>query len=134
MHPYGQVTITSHHFNKLSYKYYGPYLITKRIGPVACKLALPPEVLIHLTFHVSLLKFCHALPEKISHPPVLDLSNPFCPQPVKILSRRMVQKRNKAVSQWEDVNKLKIRFPSLMARKFFKEEVMIRFRGIVHQA
>ncbi|XP_071686959.1 uncharacterized protein [Rutidosis leptorrhynchoides] len=44
---------------KLSQRYVGPILITKKIGPVVYKLKLPPELSgIHNSFHVSNLKKC----------------------------------------------------------------------------
>ena len=51
---------------KLSPRYIGPYEIIERIGPVAYRLALPPELSgIHDIFHVSTLRryrsFTHAL-------------------------------------------------------------------------
>ena len=42
---------------KLSPKFLGPYQITRRIGPVAYKIALPPQLAnLHLVFHVSQLR------------------------------------------------------------------------------
>ena len=42
---------------KLSPRYIGPYEIIERIGPVAYRLALPPELQkIHDIFHVSMLR------------------------------------------------------------------------------
>lgn len=97
---YGQLSITNHHYNKLSYKYYGHYMITERVGQVAYKFALPPKLQLHPTFHVSPLKPFFELPKEITHPPVLDITNPYCPQRLKVLQRRIIQKGHKAVTQW----------------------------------
>lgn len=123
--PYRQLTLSNHHFYKLSSKYYGPYVILERVGSVAYKLSLPPELLLHPKFHVSLLMLCHSILKKISHTHVLDISNPYCPTPLEILQHRIVQKGNRVVVQWlikwdqipvenstwEDANVLKTRFP-----------------------
>ena len=42
---------------KLSPHYIGPYEIIEKVGPLAYKLALPPELMrIHNVFHVSMLR------------------------------------------------------------------------------
>ncbi|XP_075086164.1 uncharacterized protein LOC142168891 [Nicotiana tabacum] len=116
--------MSQHHFNKLSAKYCGPYMVEQKVGSVAYKLNLPAELMLHPTFHVSLLKPCHKIPTHISHPPVLNLASPYCPRPHKVLERRLIQKGNKALAQWlihwdrisedqatwEDANTIKIRF------------------------
>lgn len=126
LQPYRQVSVVARPFNKLAAKYYGPYIIDARVGAVACKLLLPVDVLIHPIFHVSQLKRCHEVPRDISHPPVLQLSSPYCPTPEAILERRLVKKGNKAVCQvlvqwlglaadqatWEYLFELQHRFPS----------------------
>ena len=42
--------------SKLSPKYFGPYPIETKVGPVAYRLQLPEGVNQHPVFHVSLLK------------------------------------------------------------------------------
>ncbi|WMV19182.1 hypothetical protein MTR67_012567 [Solanum verrucosum] len=124
--PYRQITLSNKHFSKLSYKYYGPYQVLRVVGTEAYTLSLPSQLLLHPTFHVSLLKPCCKVPATVSHPPVLGLSSPYCPAPSKVLDRHMVQQGNKAVMQlliqwdnlpvdqatWENIHTLKIRFPT----------------------
>jgi hypothetical protein len=41
---------------KLATRFYGPFEILDKIGPVAYMLALPTSMNVHNVFHVSLLK------------------------------------------------------------------------------
>ena len=43
---------------KFMYKFASPFLIVQRVFKDIYKLELPPEIKVHPTFHVSLLKLC----------------------------------------------------------------------------
>ncbi|KAD4982142.1 hypothetical protein E3N88_18813 [Mikania micrantha] len=84
---------------KLSPRYVGPFKILERIGFVACRLELPPELSnIHDVFHVSNLKKCIAdesliVPlEEIQ----IDEKLQFSEEPVEVMDREMkVLKRSR---------------------------------------
>lgn len=61
--PYGQTSLASCSSNKLSFKYFGPYVILAKIGKAAYRLKLPSDCHIHPVFHVSQLK--RAIPPSI---------------------------------------------------------------------
>ena len=54
--PYRQLSLRPQGFNKLSPRFFGPFQILQKLGPVAYKLALSSDFLLHLVFHVSCLK------------------------------------------------------------------------------
>ncbi|EOY04000.1 Uncharacterized protein TCM_019247 [Theobroma cacao] len=85
---------------KLNPRYIGPFCIIERIGPVAYRLELPPELdRIHNVFHVSMLKKYVPDPSHILETPPIELHEylKFEVQPVRILDRKDRVLRNKSI-------------------------------------
>ncbi|XP_070669147.1 uncharacterized protein [Malus domestica] len=85
---------------KLSPRYIGPYMITERVGEVAYKLELPPELSkVHDVFHVSMLRHFVADPSHMIPPQPLEI-NPdltYDEEPVTILDWKDKVLRNKTM-------------------------------------
>ncbi|KAL5805446.1 hypothetical protein ACOSQ4_028179 [Xanthoceras sorbifolium] len=115
---------------KLSPRFIGPYEIIERVGPVAYRLALPPELeKIHNVFHVSMLRRyrsdpSHRIPaESIEIRPDLTYEE----EPVQILDREIKELRNKRVplvkvlwrnhkveeATWESEETIRQQYPQL---------------------
>ncbi|XP_071933155.1 uncharacterized protein [Coffea arabica] len=130
LQPYRQSSVAIRSNTKLSAKYYGPYMMEERIGKVAYGLNLPAGSKIHPIFHVSLLK--RKIGDQIS--PVLQLPDVNAKEhlrlePVAVLDRRIVKKRNAAAVQrlvhwwgtdpaeatWEDAEEIASQFPQFQS-------------------
>nr|GEV61053.1 retrotransposon protein, putative, unclassified [Tanacetum cinerariifolium]GEW07402.1 retrotransposon protein, putative, unclassified [Tanacetum cinerariifolium] len=95
LQPYRQVSTANCLSVKLSPRYYGPYEVLARVGPVAYKIKLPPSSLVHDVFHVSFLRrfigLLHAVVSKLKEVPE-PLEIPLDPQPHKILEEWVITK------------------------------------------
>ncbi|CAN6698193.1 unnamed protein product [Malus baccata var. baccata] len=77
---------------KLSPRYIEPYLITERVGEVAYRLELPPELSkVHNVFHVSMLRHY-----------VSDPSHGIPPQPVEINPDLTYDEELMTILDWKD--------------------------------
>jgi hypothetical protein len=56
LHLYRQQTTFKQVYQKLANKFYDPYQIEKKMSNVAYQLQLPANTMIHLVFHVSILR------------------------------------------------------------------------------
>ncbi|KAL5718322.1 hypothetical protein ACHQM5_011235 [Ranunculus cassubicifolius] len=93
LQPYRQTSVSFRGSMKRSPRFYGPYLITEKVGNVAYRLELPPGTQIHNVFHVSLLRkhLGSITPTSTQLPPYTDDSI-LLPQPEVVLERRVIHK------------------------------------------
>ncbi|XP_057996230.1 uncharacterized protein LOC131175596 [Hevea brasiliensis] len=117
---------------KLSPRFIGPYEVIERVGPVAYRLALPPELdKIHNVFHVSMLRRYRSDPshvismEEIEVQPDLTYEE----EPIRILAREVKELRHKQIplvkvlwkhhnteeATWESEEMMRQQFPQLFA-------------------
>ncbi|XP_073025090.1 uncharacterized protein [Primulina eburnea] len=88
------------HKGKLAPRFIGPYMIVERIGTLAYRLDLPPNLsLIHNVFHVSMLRKYEPDPSHILNVEdvELDSSLSYVEHPVQILDRKERQLRSKTI-------------------------------------
>ena len=94
LRPRRQSTATGSQYSKLAKRFYGPFQIVQRIGPVAYKLDLSESSRIHPIFHCSLLKPYRqstTQPEApLSLPPLLEEHQPLI-TPLFILDTKWTQ-------------------------------------------
>ena len=83
---------------KLNPRFIGPFEILEKIGDVAYRLALPPELSnVHNVFHVSMLrKYVSDISHVLKYKP-LDLSSELAyeEQPVQILDKKKKRTKDK---------------------------------------
>ena len=85
---------------KLAPRYIGPFEIRARVGEVAYRLVLPPELSrIHPVFHVSMLRKYIADPSHALQPHAVELSDDLTYEefPVAIVDRQIRQLRTKNI-------------------------------------
>ncbi|GJU67578.1 retrotransposable element Tf2 [Tanacetum coccineum] len=95
LQPHRQVTIKKAVQNKLSAKYYGPFLIIAKVGVVTYKPELPSDSQIHLVFYVAQLKLCKGTNLKMG---VLPHCGLLAVEPEVILDRRIGWLNNRAAT------------------------------------
>ncbi|XBH84925.1 hypothetical protein VPH35_072977 [Triticum aestivum] len=86
---------------KLQNKFYGPFVITQRVGKVAYKLQFLDHVKIHPVFHVSQLKKhigSKSIPSK--NLPMVTADGTVKTGPTEVLQVKQVPRQNMPVVQW----------------------------------
>ncbi|KAG8485890.1 hypothetical protein CXB51_019244 [Gossypium anomalum] len=135
---------------KLSPRFIGPYEISERIGPVAFRLILPPELeKIHNVFHVSMLRRYRSDPSHLLNPLEIEIQPDLSyeEEPVRILAHEVKELRNKKISlvkvlwvkhgveeaTWELEDTMKDRYPNLFtAENKEKEKEKEKLKGFGH--
>ena len=124
---------------KLSPRFIGPYEISERVGPVAYRLILPPELeRMHDVFHVSMLRRYRSDPSHVINPSEVEIQSDLSyeEEPIRILAREVKELRNKRVplvkvlwlkhgieeATWEPESSMKERYPNLFTGKIFEDE------------
>ena len=115
---------------KLSPRYIGPYEILEKVGMVAYKLALPPELArLHDVFHVSMLRKYVADPSHVLVEQPIELKEDlsYVEEPLAIVDRKEQILRSKVIplvkvvwrrhsmeeATWESEDSMKMRYPYL---------------------
>ncbi|KAA3470474.1 DNA/RNA polymerases superfamily protein [Gossypium australe] len=86
---------------KLSPRFIEPYEIIERIGPIAYRLLLPPELeKIHDVFHISMLRRYRSDPSHVIAPTKGEIQSDlsYSEEPIQILARETKELRNKKIS------------------------------------
>ncbi|XP_019242010.1 PREDICTED: uncharacterized protein LOC109222055, partial [Nicotiana attenuata] len=85
---------------KLNPRFIGPYEILDRVGAVAYRLALPPELsFIHPVFHISMLRKCISDSSQIIEAPTIPLDKKLSyeEEPMTIVDRQVRKLRSKEI-------------------------------------
>ena len=85
---------------KLSRRFIGPYEVIEKVGPMAYRLALPPDLeKIHDVFHVSMLRRYRSDPSHVVSSETIELRPDLTyeEEPVEILAREVKELRNKKI-------------------------------------
>lgn len=93
LQPYIQTSVAQRSSQKLSFRYFGPFKVIKRVGYVAYKLLLPPDARIHPVVHVSQLKQAIKPSDSVSSTlPSHNIANSQTVQPCAVLAERFIKR------------------------------------------
>ena len=129
---------------KLSPRFIGPYEVIEKVGPVAYRLALPPELeKIHNVFHVSMLRRYRYDPSHVVSLETIELrlDLTYEEEQVEILAREVKELRNKKIplvkvlwrnhkteeATWESEEKMRQQYPQLFNQGKFRGQNFLKW-------
>ncbi|WVZ17774.1 hypothetical protein V8G54_010756 [Vigna mungo] len=123
LQPYRQISVLGNKYHKLSKRYYGPFKVLEKIGPVAYCLELPSHSKIHDVFHCSMLK-----PHEGPAPSLIDQIPPDATMTIEDTPTRYALVQWKGLSpddtSWKKWDELKSLFD-------LEDKVIVEGDGIV---
>ena len=140
------MSIALRHNLKMSPRFYGPFLILRKIGTVAYHLELLAWSFIHPVFHVSQLKLKLGraiIP--IAYLPPVNHQGIIQPEPEELLERRSKKVHYKAVvkllirwqgqlpeeATWESFHHLKSSYPYLVGKLFRTRRYLLQGTNVL---
>ncbi|KAL6544170.1 hypothetical protein OROGR_010667 [Orobanche gracilis] len=134
---YRQISVRKSDSHKLAPRFYGPFTVLRRIGPVAYELELPPDSKIHRVFHVSLLRPCLGATPPFTTPlPKLGKTGEMFTEPSAVLDRRFILRRGEQIPQllvswhntsseedmWVDEEEFRLTYPAFVYESGNRDE------------
>ena len=128
---------------KLSPRFISPYEVIEKMGPVAYRLALPPDLeKIHNVFHVSMLRRYKSDPSHVVSSETIELRPNLTheEEPMDILAHEVKELRNKRIplfkvrwrnhkteeATWESEEVMQHQYPQLFNEGNFEDEIFLR--------
>ena len=128
---------------KLSPRFIGPHEVIKKVGPVAYRLFLPPELeKIHNVFHMSLLRRYRSDPSHVVSLETIELrlDLTYEEKPVEILAREVKDLCKKRIplvkvlwrnhktekARCESKEVMRQQYPQLFNEGNFEDEILVR--------
>ena len=125
---------------KFSPRFIGPYKVILKVGPVAYRLALPPELeKVHNIFHVSMLRRYRSNPSHVVSSDTIEFhpNLTYEEETVEILAREVKELRNKRIplvkvlwrnhkteeATWEIEETMRQQYPQLFNEGNFEDEI-----------
>ena len=127
---------------KFSPRFIGPYEVINKVGPVAYRLTLPPDLEnIHNVFHVSMLIRYRSDPSHVVSSETIELKPnlTYEEEPVEILAREVKELQNKRITLvkvlwrnhkteeaiWESEDTMQQQYPQLFTEGNFEDEIFL---------